>query len=149
MTVSETALSRNGTPKTRSAIKEGELVDPENSFVIQTQPIEVSQGEKDTTPEPKAAKEITQDSTGQAKTIDIIKAETWYHRRDKSVGQCLDSCIQIIQIGYIRRWYAVKKDTLPFPLIRSTVISILRSVTTTWIPYVSSTEIEKLKVREG
>lgn len=55
----------------------------------------------------------------------------------------------LIQIGYIRRWYAMQKDVLPFELIRRTVVSMMRCSTTTWLPYVSSKEADKLRVREG
>jgi hypothetical protein len=55
----------------------------------------------------------------------------------------------LIQIGYIRRWFAIKKDVLPWTLVRSTIIALMRSATTTWLPYVSESEANKLRVREG
>jgi hypothetical protein len=54
-----------------------------------------------------------------------------------------------IQMDYLRRWWVMKKDVMPFELARTTIRNLMRSSTATWLPYLTEAETKKLEVKEG
>jgi len=55
----------------------------------------------------------------------------------------------LIQAGKLKRWWVARRDVLPFPVARNAVISLMRSATSVWLPYISHKEAQQLAVREG